>query len=52
MKAKAAESVNWELEGKQKKFELMMQEKDKTYQENVKQPTEKMKKEEKILIAG
>ncbi|XP_034355976.1 guanylate-binding protein 2-like [Arvicanthis niloticus] len=51
IKAEAAEAANRELEDKQKKFELMMQEKEQSYQEHLKQLTEKMKEEQQKLIA-
>lgn len=50
IKAEAAEAANRELEDKQKKFELMMREKEQSYQEHVRQLTEKMKEERKMFI--
>lgn len=51
IKAETAEAANRELENKQKKFELLMEQKEKSYQEHVKQLTEKMQKEREQLIA-
>ncbi|XP_036046381.1 guanylate-binding protein 2-like [Onychomys torridus] len=51
IKAEAAEAANRELENKQKKLELLMEQKEKSYQEHVKQLTEKMQKEREQLIA-
>lgn len=51
IKAEAAEAANRELEDKQKKFELMMREKEQSYQEHVRQLTEKMNEERKMIKA-
>lgn len=51
IKAEAAEAANRELEDKQKKLELMMQQKEQSYQEHLKQLTEKMKEEQQRLRA-
>ncbi|XP_052587176.1 guanylate-binding protein 1-like [Peromyscus californicus insignis] len=51
IKAEAAEAANRELKEMQKKHELMMEEKDKSYQEHVKQMTEKMEKEREEMKA-
>ncbi|XP_034355977.1 guanylate-binding protein 2-like [Arvicanthis niloticus] len=51
IKAEAAEAANRELEDKQKKFELMMQQKEQSYEEHLKQLTEKMKEEQQRLRA-
>ena len=51
MKSEAAEAANKMLEEMQKKSEQMMQEKEASYQEHVKQLTEKMEKERAQLIA-
>ncbi|XP_075835096.1 guanylate-binding protein 2-like [Microtus pennsylvanicus] len=51
IKAKAAEAANRELKEMQKKHQLMMEEKDKSYREHVKQLTEKMQQEREELIA-
>uniref|UniRef100_A0A8C6GTD3 Guanylate binding protein 2 n=1 Tax=Mus spicilegus TaxID=10103 RepID=A0A8C6GTD3_MUSSI len=50
-KAEAAEAANRELEKKQKELKLMMQQKERSYQEHVKKLTEKMKDEQKQLLA-
>ena len=47
MKSEAAEAANKMLEEMQKKNEQMMQKKEVSYQELVKQRTEKMEKETK-----
>ena len=51
MKSEAAEAANKMLEEMQKKNEQMMREKEASYQEHVKQLTEKMEKERAQLIA-
>ena len=51
MKSEAAEAANKMLEEMQKKSEQMMQEKEASYQEHVKQLTEKMEKERAQLTA-
>ncbi|XP_005081978.1 guanylate-binding protein 2 [Mesocricetus auratus] len=51
IKTEAAEAANRDLAEKQKKYELMMAEKEKSYQEHVKQLTEKMQQEREQLIA-
>ncbi|KAJ1064731.1 hypothetical protein K5549_021354, partial [Capra hircus] len=51
MKSEAAEAANKMLEEMQKKNEQMMQEKEASYQEHVRQLTEKMEKERPQLIA-
>ncbi|XP_021051696.1 guanylate-binding protein 2 [Mus pahari] len=51
IKAEAAEAANRELQEKQKKFELMMQQKEESYQEHVKKLTEKFKEDQKKSIA-
>ncbi|KAI4529058.1 hypothetical protein MG293_020886 [Ovis ammon polii] len=51
MKSESAEAANKMLEGTQKKNEQMMKEKEASYQEHVKQLTEKMEKERAQLIA-
>lgn len=50
IKAEAAEAANRDLEEKQKKYELMMQQKEESYQEHVKQLTLKMQQEREQLI--
>lgn len=51
IRAEAAEAANRELKEMQKKHELMMEEKERSYQEHVKQLTEKMQQEREQLIA-
>ncbi|XP_052586851.1 guanylate-binding protein 1-like [Peromyscus californicus insignis] len=51
IKAEAAEAANRELKEMQKKLELMMEEKERSYQEHVKQLTEKMEKEREVMRA-
>nr|XP_048309673.1 guanylate-binding protein 2-like [Myodes glareolus] len=50
IKAVAAEAANRDLEERQKKYELMMQQKEESYQEHVKQLTMKMQQEREQLI--
>ncbi|KAK7811063.1 hypothetical protein U0070_010222, partial [Myodes glareolus] len=51
IKAEAAEAANRELKEMQKKHQLMMEEKKKSYREHVKQLFEKMLQEQEQLIA-
>ncbi|XP_040607618.1 guanylate-binding protein 1 [Mesocricetus auratus] len=51
IRAEAAEAANRELKEMQKKHELMMEEKERSYQEHVKQLTEKMQQEREELMA-
>lgn len=50
IKAEAAKAANRDLEEKQKKYELMMEQKEASYQEHVKQLTLKMQQEREQLI--
>lgn len=51
IKAEAAEAANRALAEMQKKHELLMAQKDQSYQEHMKQLTEKMEQERKELMA-
>nr|XP_048309662.1 guanylate-binding protein 2-like isoform X9 [Myodes glareolus] len=51
IKAEAAEAANRELKEMQKTYQLMMEEKEKSYREHVKQLTEKMQQEQEKLKA-
>nr|XP_048309660.1 guanylate-binding protein 2-like isoform X7 [Myodes glareolus]XP_048309666.1 guanylate-binding protein 2-like isoform X7 [Myodes glareolus] len=51
IKAEAAEAANRELKEMQKKHQLMMEEKKKSYREHMKQLTEKMLQEQEQFIA-
>lgn len=50
IKTETAKAANRDLEEKQKKYELMMQQKEESYQEHVKQLTLKMQQEREQLI--
>ncbi|XP_029409486.1 guanylate-binding protein 1-like [Nannospalax galili] len=51
IKVEAAEAMNRELQEMQKKTELLMEQKEKSYQEHVRQMTEKMEQEREQLMA-